>query len=110
MYKDWRFTVACKLLGKHSVTNLLGAIAISLDLGVSERIVFATICTTRADKRTNPPTYHASKWENVAFVGDAFEPARALCGGEIIDVIRGSQTYEENSRGEKELRQTIFEC
>lgn len=37
VYKDWCFPVACKLLGKHSVTNLLGAIAISLDLGVSEK-------------------------------------------------------------------------
>ncbi len=37
VYKDVKFPVTCKLLGLHSVTNLLGAIAMALDLGVSEK-------------------------------------------------------------------------
>lgn len=36
-YNSHCFSVTCKLLGKHSVTNLLGAIAIALDLGISEK-------------------------------------------------------------------------
>lgn len=80
-----------------------------IELSISERIVFATLSTTRADKRTNPATYYVSEWENVAFVGDAFEPAKALCGGEVIDVIRGSQTFEKDSRGNPKFRQTVFE-
>lgn len=80
-----------------------------IDLSVSERIVFATLRTSRADKRTNPVTYHTSEWSNVAFVGEAFEPAKALCGGEVIDVLRGSQTNEKNSKGVAEFKQTVFE-
>ncbi len=36
-YKSYSFPLSCKLLGKHSITNLLGAVAIALDLGVSEK-------------------------------------------------------------------------
>ncbi len=36
-YKDHKFQLSCKLLGKHSVTNILGAVAIALDLGVTEQ-------------------------------------------------------------------------
>lgn len=80
-----------------------------IDLSISERIVFATLKTSRADKRTNPVTYHTSEWVNVAFVGDAFEPAKAFSGGEIIDVLRGSQTNEKNAKGVLEFKQTVFE-
>lgn len=80
-----------------------------IDLSISERIVFATLKTSRVDRRTDPVTYHASEWENVAFVGDAFEPAKALGGGEIIDVLRGSQTNEKNAKGVCEFKQTVFE-
>ena len=80
-----------------------------IDLSISEKIVFATLYTTRTDKRSNPPTYHESVWMDVAFVGEAFEPAKALSGGEIIDVVRGSQVNERNSSGELKFKQTVFE-
>ncbi len=37
IYKNYDFPIACRLLGKHSITNILGAVAIALDLGVSEK-------------------------------------------------------------------------
>lgn len=37
VYKEHRLPLSCKLLGKHSVTNILGAVAVALDLGISER-------------------------------------------------------------------------
>lgn len=80
-----------------------------IDLSISERIVFATLTTSRTDKRTDPPTYHTSVWENVGFVGNAFEPAKAFCGGEIIDIVKGSQIREKNGRGEYDFKQTVFE-
>jgi len=41
-YKNHNFSVTCKLLGKHSVVNILAGIAIALDLGINEkRIRFA---------------------------------------------------------------------
>lgn len=37
VYNDNKFSLSCKLLGRHSVTNILGAVAMALDLGVSEK-------------------------------------------------------------------------
>ena len=52
VYKDYNFTVSCKLLGNHSVTNILGAIAIALDLNVSEKkIRFAVSSLKPAEHR-----------------------------------------------------------
>lgn len=79
-----------------------------INLQVSEKTVFATLKSSRKDNRTEPPTYHRSCWYNVAFVGDAFEPAKAFKGGELIDVLRGCITREK--KGEKfYLNLTVFE-
>ena len=52
VYKDNEFSVSCKLLGKHSVTNILGAMAVALDLGVSEKkIRFAVSALKPAEHR-----------------------------------------------------------
>lgn len=83
-----------------------------IDLSVSERIVFADLQTSRVDKRKivdGKPAYIRSVWFNVAFVGDAFEPAKALHGGEYIDVLRASQTYEKDKNGKYFLNMTVYE-
>ncbi len=52
VYKSNRFSLKCKLLGKHSVTNILGAVAMALDLGISERnIAFAVLSLKTAPHR-----------------------------------------------------------
>lgn len=52
VYKEHNFSVASKLLGRHNVTNLLGAIAIALDMGVSEkRIRFALLSIKPTEHR-----------------------------------------------------------
>lgn len=48
VYKNYDFPVACRLLGKHSVTNILGAIAIALDLGVSEKKIRFAVSSLKA--------------------------------------------------------------
>lgn len=51
-YKDFDIPLTCKLLGRHSVTNILGAVAMSLDLGVSEKqIRFAVAALKPAEHR-----------------------------------------------------------
>lgn len=51
-YKDFDFPLTCKLLGKHSVTNILGAVAMSLDLGIYEKqIRFAVAALKPAEHR-----------------------------------------------------------
>ena len=70
----------------------------AIRLDVSERIVFANLTSSRADKRTSPVVYHRSYFYDVQFVGDAFEAAKALKGGEKIDVIRGMHTNEKDGR------------
>ena len=52
VYNKWNFSVTCKMLGRHSVTNILGAIAIALDLGINEkRIRFAVASLKPAEHR-----------------------------------------------------------
>lgn len=60
------------------------------------------------DKRTDPVSYHHSEWPNVAFVGSAFEAAKAFTGGEVIDVQRGSATMETAPSGTS-LKLTVFD-
>lgn len=51
-YKDFDFSLSCKLLGKHSVTNILGAVAMSLDLGIDpKQIRFAVASLKPAEHR-----------------------------------------------------------
>ena len=47
-YKDYLFPLSCKLLGKHSITNLLGAIGLALDLGVSEKQIRFAVSSLKA--------------------------------------------------------------
>ncbi len=47
-YKDHSFPVSSKLLGKHSITNILGAVALALDLGVNEREIRYAVNTLKA--------------------------------------------------------------
>ena len=79
-----------------------------INLRVSEKTVFATLKSSRKDSRTEPPTYHRSVWYDVAFVGDAFEPAKAFKGGELIDVLKGCVTREKKG-GTFYLNMTVFE-
>lgn len=82
----------------------------SIRLDVSERIVFANLTSSRADKRTNPVVYHRSYFFDVQFVGDAFEAAKALKGGEKIDVIRGMHTNEKDEHsGRYYSKYVVFE-
>lgn len=47
-YKEHDFSVSCKLLGKHSVTNILGAIAMALDIGVSAKKIRFAVSSLKA--------------------------------------------------------------
>lgn len=81
-----------------------------IKLDISEHKVFANLTTSRKDNRTNPPTYVRSTWYDVAFVGEAFEPAKALRGGEKIDVVRGAITNEKKPKtGKSYLNLVVFE-
>lgn len=79
-----------------------------IKLQLSEKKVFATVTSSRKDARTEPATYIRSKWFDVAFVGDAFEPAKAFRGGELIDVTKGCITHEKRD-GKYYLNLTVFE-
>lgn len=72
-----------------------------INLEISEHKVFANLVTSRKDNRTEPVSFVRSTWYDVSFVGDAFEPAKALRGGEKINVIRGAITNEKNPKNGK---------
>lgn len=72
-----------------------------IKLDVSEHTVFANLNSSRKDNRTNPPTYKSSSWLNVRFVGEAFEPAKALRNMDKIDIIRGAITNEKSETNGK---------
>ena len=42
-YKSWHFVAQTSLLGKHNVNNLLPAVALALDLGVTEKTIIKSI-------------------------------------------------------------------
>ena len=78
--------------------------------GPGSKIAFADLASSRVDKRTTPPTYYRSHFYDVQFVGDAFEPACALQGGEKIDVIRGMHTNEADGKtGKAHPKYVVFE-
>ena len=79
-------------------------------LNVSENILFADITSSSKDTRTDPPTYIQSRWSNVAFVGDAFEPAKGLVNGDKINILRGSISNVWNKQKNKAfLNITVYE-
>lgn len=81
-----------------------------IKLDVSEHTVFANLNTSRKDNRTTPPTYKTSSWLNARFVGEAFEPAKALRNKDKIDIIRGAITNEKSeSNGKFYNELVIFE-
>lgn len=81
-----------------------------IKLNVSEKKVFANLTSSRKDKRTDPPTYIRSTWFDVAFVGEAFELAKTLSGGEVINVTKGAITNEKSSKNNKYYTNlTVFE-
>lgn len=81
-----------------------------IKLDVSEHTVFANLNTSRKDNRTEPPTYKPSSWLNVRFVGEAFEPAKALRNMDKIDIIRGAITNEKSEKnGKFYIELVIFE-
>lgn len=81
-----------------------------IKLDVSERTVFCNLSSYRKDDRNDEPTYINSHWKDVAFVGEAFEPAKCLKGGEVIDVLRGAISYEKNAKnGNYYLNLFVFE-
>lgn len=81
-----------------------------IKLDVSEHTVFANLSTSRKDNRTVPPTYKNSSWLGVRFVGEAFEPAKALRNMDKIDIIRGAISNEKNEKnGNFYLEIVVFE-
>lgn len=63
----------------------------SIKLDKSERTVFATLSTSKKNTAANGTvSYVNMTWLNSRFVGEAFEPAKALRNGDKIDIIRGS--------------------
>lgn len=72
-----------------------------IKLDVSEHTVFANLSSSRKDNRTEPPTYKSSSWFDVRFVGEAFEPAKALRNLDKIDIIKGAITNEKSSSNGK---------
>lgn len=72
-----------------------------IKLNVSEHTVFANLSSSRKDSRTTPPTYKKSNWLGVRFVGEAFEPAKALRNLDKIDIVRGAISNEKSEKNGK---------
>ena len=81
----------------------------SIKLDVSERTVFCNLSSYRKDDKFKEATYVNSYWNDVAFVGEAFEPAKCLKGGELINVVRGAFSYEKANNGKSYLKLFVFE-
>lgn len=63
-----------------------------IQLNVSERIVFANLSTSKKNKSVGGEiSYVNMSWKG-RFVGDAFEPAKALRNGDKIDITSGAIT------------------
>ena len=91
VYKDLKFSVACKLLGKHSVTNILGAIAIALDLGISERKVrFAVSALKPAEHRLELKPF----LNNSVLIDDAYNSNPEGC----LEAVRVLGSFEGMKR------------
>lgn len=57
-------------------------------LNTSEKIIFATLSTSKKEMKDGVASYENTPWQG-RFVGDAFEPAKALRNGDKIDVVNG---------------------
>ena len=47
-YNQHKFKITCKLLGRHNITNILGAVAVALDLGVDEKQIRFALSSVKA--------------------------------------------------------------
>ncbi|MEG0614115.1 MAG: hypothetical protein RR540_00045 [Oscillospiraceae bacterium] len=60
-----------------------------IKLNISEHVVFANLSSSKKNTdRQGNISYQNMSW-NGRFVGDAFEPAKALRSGDKIDIING---------------------
>lgn len=80
-----------------------------IKLNVSERMVFANLSTSKKNTRGGEVSYDNMSWRG-RFVGDAFEPSKALRDGDKIDITSGMIT----NKYDKEKQQlyvdvTIFD-
>ncbi len=48
VYKDISIPLTCKLLGKHNITNILGAVAIAIDLNINEKQIRFAVASLKA--------------------------------------------------------------
>lgn len=81
-----------------------------IDLNVSENMVLANLSTSKKKPGTDGnPAYENMTWK-AKFVGEAFEPAKALRNGDKIDVISGIIENEYDKEKDKlYVNVTIFE-
>lgn len=63
----------------------------SIKTEISDRIVFATLSTSRKNIKDGEVSYENMLW-NGRFVGGAFEKAKNLSDRDKIDIIKGSIT------------------
>lgn len=82
-----------------------------IQLNVSERIVFANLSTSKKNKGVGGEiSYVNMSWKG-RFVGDAFEPAKALRNGDKIDITSGaiSNRFDKSNGGHLYVDVIIFE-
>lgn len=81
-----------------------------INLNVSERMVFANLSTSKKNtSREGDISYENMSWKG-RFVGDAFEPSKALRDGDKIDIVRGMITNKYDKEKKKlYVDVTIFE-
>ena len=91
IYKEHNFDVSCKLLGKHSVTNILGAVAIALDLNINEkRIRFAISSLKPAEHRLELKPF----LNNSVLIDDAYNSNPEGC----LEAVRVLGSFEGMKR------------
>lgn len=79
----------------------------TIKLDVSERIVFADISTSKKNVNNGEVTYENMLWKNTRFVGEAFEPAKALHNGDIIDIVEGAIENHYDKEKKKQYTNVI---
>lgn len=81
-----------------------------INLNVSERMVFANLSTSKKNTDLEGRvSYENMTWKG-RFVGDAFEPSKALRNGDKIDIVRGMITNKyDKEKGKLYVNVTIFE-
>lgn len=108
VYHGERLPLFCKLLGRHSVTNLLGAVTMALDLGVSaKQIRFATSALKPAPHRLELKPF----LNGAVLIDDAYNSNPEGC----LEAVRVLGSFQGMRRilvtpGLVELGEAEFEC